>query len=72
MWTQEYSEQTRLGETVIRTTHEIFEAAHGEGNRVLYRLDATGPMADELGPAISADFPETIAGLIAHAADVPA
>jgi hypothetical protein len=67
-----FVDEARLGETLVRTTHEIFEAANGEGNRVVYRLEATGPMADELGPAISADFPETIAGLIAYAADVPA
>jgi polyketide cyclase/dehydrase/lipid transport protein len=67
-----FVDEAQLGATVIRTTHEIVEAATTGGNRVAYRLEATGPMADELGPAISADFPETIAGLIAYADDVAA
>lgn len=71
-----FVDEAQLGGTTIRTTHEILEAASGDGRRVVYRLEATGPMADELGPAISADFPETIVGLIAYArgaaADVPA
>ncbi|HLJ03996.1 MAG TPA: SRPBCC family protein [Solirubrobacteraceae bacterium] len=71
-----FVDEARLGATVIRTTHEIVEAADGDRNRLIYRLEATGPMADELGPAISADFPETIAGLIEFAgraaADAPA
>lgn len=43
-----------------------------------YRLEITGPAADEtgpqVGPAITADFPETIAALVrlAEAAAVPA
>ena len=67
-----FVDQASLGGTVITTVHEI-QPLDGGLSRVVYRLEAVGPAADELGPAISADFPETIAGLLAHAAsNVPA
>ena len=55
-----------------RTTHSV-EAVRDERSRVTYRMEISGPAADtlgpELGPAISADFPETLAALIARAED---
>jgi hypothetical protein len=63
---ERFVDEASLGGTTIRTTHEI-QAVGGGRNRVVYRLEATGPAADELGPAISADFPETIAGLLEFA-----
>jgi hypothetical protein len=36
--------------------------------RVVYRLEAGGPDAEAIGPAISADFADTIAALVDHAA----
>jgi hypothetical protein len=33
----------------------------------VYRLEATGPAADEIGPAVSADFDSTIAALDRYA-----
>jgi uncharacterized protein YndB with AHSA1/START domain len=53
--------------TVVRTTHRI-DPLDGGRVRVVYRLQATGPAADQIGPAVSADFPETIAALVEHAA----
>ena len=39
------------------------------GTRITYRMEITGEQADtaspEIGPAISGDFPQVIAGLIA-------
>jgi hypothetical protein len=69
---ERFVDEASLGETVIRTTHELQRLGDGRC-RVVYRLAASGALADELGPAISADFPETIAGLLEYAAaHVPA
>jgi hypothetical protein len=59
-----------LGGTLVTTTHQI-ERLDGGGIRVVYRTEITGPAADalgpEIGPAITGDFPETIAALVARA-----
>ena len=43
------------------------EPAAGGRTRIIYRTEITGPAADqagpELGPAITADFPEVLASL---------
>jgi Polyketide cyclase / dehydrase and lipid transport len=62
-----FVDEADLEGTVIRTLHRI-ERVDGDRSRVVYRLEATGPAAEQLGPAISADFHETIASLIARAA----
>ena len=53
-----------------RTAHRL-ERLDGGGTRVTYRMEITGPAADEMGPqvgpAITADFPETMAALVALA-----
>jgi hypothetical protein len=54
----------------VRTLHRV-ERLEDERNRVVYRMEITGPAADsvgpELGPQISGDFPDTLAALIQHA-----
>ena len=60
------TDQAEMGETLVRTEHLIEEAGAGR-RRVTYRMRVEGPDADRLGPAISADFPETIAALLALA-----
>jgi hypothetical protein len=59
-----------LGDIVVRTSHRIEPLGNGR-SRVVYRMRISGPAADEvaphLGPAITADFPETIAALTALA-----
>ncbi len=62
-----FVDEATVAGTVIRTMHRIDRLEAGRV-RVVYALQADGPLAQELGPAISADFPETIAGLIRHAA----
>jgi uncharacterized protein YndB with AHSA1/START domain len=52
--------------TIVRTTHRI-DRLDGDRVRVVYRLEATGPAAGQIGSAVSADFPDTIARLIRHA-----
>ena len=65
-----FVDEADLGDVVVRTTHSV-EAVGDERSRVTYRMEISGPAADtlgpELGPAISADFPETLAALIARA-----
>jgi polyketide cyclase/dehydrase/lipid transport protein len=62
-----FVDEAELGGVVVTTTHLVEPA--GEGRvRIVYRTEITGPAADEvgprLGPAITGDFPETIAALV--------
>jgi hypothetical protein len=61
---------------VLRTVHRIERLdavglADGPYTRVTYRMEITGPNADELGPqigpAVTGDWPETMSALIEHA-----
>jgi hypothetical protein len=52
--------------TIVRTTHRI-DRLDGDRVRIVYRLEASGPAAEQIGPAVSADFPETLASLVEHA-----
>lgn len=65
-----FVDEAEFGGVAVRTTHRLDQ--RGEGRvRVSYRMEITGPTADELGPelgpAITADFPDTVASLIARA-----
>jgi hypothetical protein len=66
-----YADETRLGDVTLRFSHTL-EALDTGGTRVIHRLEITGPAADqvgpELGPAITADFPEAMDALLARAA----
>ena len=53
--------------TTVRTTHRI-DRLGDRRSRIVYRLEATGPAADEIGPAVSADFDDTITALTRYAA----
>src|SRR5262249_3041741 len=59
-----------LEDGVIRAPHRV-ERVGNDRSRVTYRMEIDGPAADtlgpQLGPAISADFPETLAALAARA-----
>jgi uncharacterized protein YndB with AHSA1/START domain len=65
-----FVDEADLGDIVVRTTHQV-ERPGTERSRVTYRMEISGPAADtvgpELGPEISADFPETLAALVARA-----
>jgi hypothetical protein len=63
---ESFTDQAELGETLVRTEH-LIEATEDGRRRVTYRMRVEGPGAEQLGPAISADFPETIAALVALA-----
>jgi uncharacterized protein YndB with AHSA1/START domain len=65
-----FVDEATLDDVVIRTTHRVERVGDGR-SRVTYRMEINGPAADtlgpQLGPAISADFPETLAALVARA-----
>jgi uncharacterized protein YndB with AHSA1/START domain len=58
------------GDFVVRTTHRV-EPLDAERNRVVYRMEITGPAADtvgpQIGPEISGDFPQVLAALVSLA-----
>jgi uncharacterized protein YndB with AHSA1/START domain len=62
-----FADEMDGGDFVVRTEHRLQTAADG-GTRIIYRTQISGPAADqvgpELGPAITADFPEVLAVLI--------
>jgi hypothetical protein len=64
---QLFVDEADLGDIVVRTEHRL-ESVRDGVTRVVYRTEITGPAAGqvgpELGPAITADFPETIAALV--------
>ena len=64
-----FVDEADLGDVVVRTIHRI-EQLEGR-TRVVYRMEITGPEADTLGPQIgpdiSADFPQVLAALVKRA-----
>jgi hypothetical protein len=68
---EQFVDQAELDGLTIRTIHRI-DPAPGRGVAVTYRMEITGPDEDrrggEIGPMISADFPDTVAALVRHAA----
>jgi hypothetical protein len=62
-----FVDEAEVDGTVVRTLHRIDRLGGGRV-RVVYRLEASGPAAEEIGPAVSADFDDTIAALLEHAA----
>jgi hypothetical protein len=65
-----FVDEASLADVVVRTIHRI-EPLGADRCRIVYRMEISGPAADtvgpELGPAISADFPETLAALARRA-----
>jgi uncharacterized protein YndB with AHSA1/START domain len=62
-----FVDEAAFNGVTIRTTHRL-ESVDGGRTRIVYRTEITGPAADELGahigPAITGDFPETMAALV--------
>jgi uncharacterized protein YndB with AHSA1/START domain len=62
-----FTDEMDAGDFVVRTEHRLGSASGGR-TRVTYRTEITGPAADEvgpeLGPQITADFPEVLAALV--------
>jgi uncharacterized protein YndB with AHSA1/START domain len=65
-----YADETTFEGVTLRFSHTLSPVA--EGTLVVHRLEITGENADEIGPdlgaAITADFPEAMAALLARAA----
>ena len=63
---EQFVDEAEIAGTVFRTMHRI-EAVDKDRVRVVYRLEAMGPAAEEIGPAITADFDDTLSALVEHA-----
>jgi uncharacterized protein YndB with AHSA1/START domain len=63
---ERFVDEADVGGTIVRTTHRIDRLGDGQA-RVVYRLEASGPAADAIGPAVSADFGDTLTALVEYA-----
>ncbi len=65
---REFVDETTLGDIVVRASHRLEELPDGR-LRVTHALEVDGPeaVAQQVGPAITADFPATMASLVALA-----
>jgi hypothetical protein len=65
-----FVDEADLGDAVVRTIHRVERLGEGR-SRVTYRMEISGPAADsigpDLGPEISADFPEVLSALARRA-----
>jgi len=65
-----FTDEMDAGDFVVRTEHRL-EAVAGGLTRIVYRTQITGEAAGrvgpELGPQITADFPEVVAALAERA-----
>ena len=65
-----FVDQADLGDVVVQTIHRL-EPLGADRVRVVYRMEITGPEADrmgpQIGPEISADFPQVVAALVERA-----
>jgi len=65
-----FTDEMDAGDFVVRTTHRLETAPEGR-TKITYRTEIIGPAADqvgqELGPAITADFPDVLAAVAARA-----
>ena len=62
-----FVDEATLGGTVVRVSHSL-ERLDAARTRVVHRLESTGPLAEQIGSAVSADFAETLQALVEHAA----
>jgi Polyketide cyclase / dehydrase and lipid transport len=64
----EFVDETPVGELVVRVSH-VLEPGRSGRLRITYQAEIDGPddQANEIGPLITADFPDTIASLVALA-----
>lgn len=64
---ERFVDEARFGDLLLRTTHRI-DITDPDRIRVVYQMEITGSGADEagpeIGPGITADWPETMAALV--------
>jgi hypothetical protein len=61
-----FVDETRVDDLTVIVSHQI-EALATQRSRVTFTIEAYGPGGDEVGPAVSSDFPEvldSLAGLV--------
>jgi len=62
-----FTDEMDTGDFAVRTVHRLEQLAAGM-TRIIYRTEITGSAADQvgpqLGPAITADFPEVLVTLV--------
>jgi uncharacterized protein YndB with AHSA1/START domain len=62
-----FVDEARFDDLLLRTTHRL-DRLDQHRTQVVYRMEITGKGADEIGPqigpAITADWPETMASLV--------
>jgi polyketide cyclase/dehydrase/lipid transport protein len=56
-----FADQTRLGPLALRFQHQVEPRA--DGSRIVVSIEAEGPEADRIGPAVAEDLPESVAAL---------
>jgi hypothetical protein len=60
-----FADETRLGRLTLRFRHRV--DSRERGSRIVVTVEAEGPDADQIGPAVAADLPESVAALAAAA-----
>jgi hypothetical protein len=60
-----FADETRLGPLALRFRHRV--ERHGGGSRIVVAVEAEGPDAETVGPAVASDLPESVAALAAAA-----
>jgi hypothetical protein len=58
-----FSDETAFGDLTVRFIHRLTPLP-GRGTRVTHRIEVDGPGAEHVGPAITSDTPEAMAGLV--------
>ena len=58
-----FVDETRVGDLVIVVAHRI-ESLSVHRTKVTYSVEATGPGCNEVGPAVSSDFPDVLKSLV--------
>ena len=58
-----FVDETRVGDLAIKVAHRIEPLGPGR-TRIVYAVDAQGPQAAGIGPAVASDFPEVLASLV--------
>jgi len=56
-----FADETRLGPLALRFRHRVEPRA--DGSRIVVSIEAEGPEADRIGPAVAEDLPESVAAL---------
>jgi len=56
-----FADETRLGPLVLRFRHRV--ERRGNGSRIVVSIEADGPDAEQVGPAVAEDLPESVAAL---------